>query len=71
LGKRLIRAQDVLALYPYAPQDRLLFLTCSGRLVLAPLADVPLQDRLVNGTTLSELSRDPALAAIIVPQDLL
>ncbi|MBN1641815.1 MAG: hypothetical protein JXA09_11315 [Anaerolineae bacterium] len=71
LGKRLIGAQDVLALAPFDPEDRLLYLTCSGRFVLVPLEDLPPHDRLTKGVSLSDLSREPAAAVTIVPRDLL
>jgi DNA gyrase/topoisomerase IV subunit A len=70
LGKRLIGAQDVLGLFPFDPQDHLLFLTSSGRLLLIPLEDLSRQDRLTKGVALRNLSRDPAIAVTVVPRDL-
>jgi len=70
-GKRLIRAQDVIAVFPYGRQDSLLFLTTSGRLVLVGTGALTLQDRLGRGEELCDLERDPAVAVALVPHDLL
>jgi DNA gyrase/topoisomerase IV subunit A len=70
-GKRLIQAQDVLAVYPYSPDDHLLYLTYSGKLALVPTADIPLLDRLGKGTRVHDLRRDPAAAVTLIPRDLL
>jgi len=67
----MIQAQDVLALLPYAPQDRLLYLTYSGRLIVVSTADIPLLDRASKGTRVHDLRRDPAAAVTLIPRDLL
>ena len=66
-GKALIRAFDVLALFPYAPDAQLLFLTQSGRMVLAPVANVPPTPRYGKGHLVRDLSRDPAVGVVCVP----
>jgi DNA gyrase/topoisomerase IV subunit A len=70
-GKRLIRGHDVLAVFPYARQDSLLFLTMSGRLVLVGTDSLTVQDRLGRGQELCDLEHDPAVAVALVPHDLL
>lgn len=70
-GKRLIQAQDVLAVYPFTPHDHLLYLTYSGTLVLVPTADIPLLERLGKGTQVHDLRRDPAAAVALISRDLL
>jgi DNA gyrase/topoisomerase IV subunit A len=70
-GKRLIRAHDVIAVYPYARQDSLLFLTMGGRLLLAGTGALTPQDRLGAGEELCDLEHDPAVAVALVPHDLL
>jgi DNA gyrase/topoisomerase IV subunit A len=70
-GKRLIQAQDVLAVYPFTPHDHLLYLTYSGTPALVPTADIPLLERLGRGTRIHDLRRDPAAAVALIPQDLL
>lgn len=69
-GKRLIRAQDVLTVLPYAPHDKLLYLTLGGRLALVPTDTIPLLDRLSQGTRVHDMRCDPALAVTRVPEDL-
>lgn len=70
-GKRLIRAHDVMAVFPYVGQDSLLFLTTSGRLVLVGTGALTVQDRLGRGDELCDLEHDPAVAVALVPHDLL
>lgn len=66
-GRPLIRAFDVSAIFPYSSDAQVLFLTHSGRLVLAPVADVPPTQHYGKGHRLADLSRDPAVAAVCVP----
>lgn len=70
-GKRLIQAQDALAVFPYVPGDALLFATFSGRMVMVGTDDVPLVDRLGKGTQVCDLDQDTALAVAVVPRDML
>jgi DNA gyrase/topoisomerase IV subunit A len=67
-GRRLIQAHDVLAAFPYDPEAQLLALTYSGKLLFIPVADLPLQERATRGTSLRDLSLDPALAMTCVAQ---
>jgi DNA gyrase/topoisomerase IV subunit A len=69
-GKRLIHARDVLSVYPYSPDDRILYLTYGGRLILGNTLDIPLTDRLGRGALLHDLGRDPAAAVTFIPKDL-
>jgi DNA gyrase/topoisomerase IV subunit A len=66
-GKTLIQARDVLAVIPCASEADLLFLSSSGILTSAPVADLSLEQRASRGTPLLDLSRDPALAVVWVP----
>ena len=66
-GKALIQAYDVLAVLPIRPKARLLFLTYSGNLVLASIADVPLVERLGKGTQVHDFTHDPAVSVVIIP----
>ena len=66
-SRPLIRAFDTLAVFGYEPDAQLLFLTYSGRFVLAPAADVALEKQASKGTLLRDLSRDPAIAVVCVP----
>jgi DNA gyrase/topoisomerase IV subunit A len=70
-GKRLIQAQDVLAVYPFSPHDHLLYLTYSGALALVSTADIPLLERLGKGSKVRDLRRDPAATVTLIPRDLL
>ncbi|MCJ7736239.1 MAG: hypothetical protein MUQ10_02855, partial [Anaerolineae bacterium] len=58
---------DVLAVLPIRPKARLLFLTYSGNLVLASIADVPLVERLGKGTQVHDFTHDPAVSVVIIP----
>lgn len=66
-GKRLIQAFDVLAAFPYEASQRLLFITYSGSVIIEPLRDVPLAPRSAKGLVLHDLSRDPAVAVVLLP----
>jgi len=70
-GRALIQAHDVLAAFPYSPEARLLYLTYAGRLAFVSIRDVPLQERAGKGTPLRDLSRDPAVAVVLVPEEFL
>jgi DNA gyrase/topoisomerase IV subunit A len=69
-GKQLIRAQDVLAVFPFTSQDWLLYLTFSGKLLLISTEDIPLLERLSNGTQVCDLGSDPAVAVALISSDL-
>jgi DNA gyrase/topoisomerase IV subunit A len=66
-GKSLIQAYDVLNVFPYESQARLLYLTYSGKLVSAAMSDTPLHTRYGKGARLRTLDRDPAVAVAILP----
>ena len=68
-GRTLIQAHDVLAAFPYSPKARLLYLTYSARLASVSMADLPLQERASKGTLMRDLSRDPAVAGLLVAED--
>ncbi len=70
-GRTLIQAQDVLAVFPYSPEARLLYLTYGSKLALVSAADIPLQERAGKGTALRDLGFDPAVAAAFIAEDLL
>lgn len=69
-GRSLIQAHDVIALFPYTPRSRLLYLAFSGRLASASLSGLPQQDRAGKGAVVCDLSGDPAIAVICVPEAL-
>jgi DNA gyrase subunit A len=69
-GKGLIQAYDVLGAFPCEPEAQLLYLTYSGRPVLAPVADAPLHERSRKGSRLRDFGRDPAVAVAFIPGDL-
>jgi DNA gyrase subunit A len=66
-GRALVRAYDVLDGFVCKPEDRLLYLTVSGKLGLIAAADIPLHQRATKGTQLRDLGRDPAVAAVLIP----
>jgi DNA gyrase/topoisomerase IV subunit A len=66
-GKTLIQAYDVLGIFPWEADARLLYLTYAGDLVLVPAADVPLHERATKGTQVHDFGRDPAVAVALVP----
>jgi len=66
-GRTLIQAFDVLGTFPCEPQDQLLYLTYSGRLVFVSTADVLLHQRSNKGTRVHDFGRDPAVAVASVP----
>jgi len=66
-GKGLIRAYDVLAVFPFDAGQHLLYITYSGKVVIEPLRDVPLAARSTKGHLLHELSHDPAIAVALLP----
>jgi DNA gyrase/topoisomerase IV subunit A len=66
-GSSLMQAFDVLAAFPYQPRTKLLFLTYSGKLSFIPADDVPLHHRTGKGTPMRDFSRDPAVAAALIP----
>jgi len=66
-GKALIQTFDVLGAFPSDSQANLLYLTYSGKLALAPLAEIPLHQRSDKGTRVRVFDRDPAVAVVLVP----
>jgi DNA gyrase/topoisomerase IV subunit A len=67
-GRTLMQAFDVLGAFPCESQAQLLYLTYSGKLVLVPTEDVPLQQRTGKGTQVGVFDRDPAVAVALVPE---
>ncbi|HET89869.1 MAG TPA: hypothetical protein ENN99_03890 [Chloroflexi bacterium] len=61
-GRALIRAFDVLAAFPYHAQAQLVYLTYSGKLIVAATENIPPYARLSKGTQVRSLDRDPAVA---------
>lgn len=70
-GRPLVQANDALALLPFAPRGKLLFLTYSGKFIAASPDQIPAQTRLGRGTQVEILGRDPAVAVVFVPGSLL
>ncbi len=67
-GKTLLQAFDVLGAFPCESEGHLLYLTYSGKLVLVPTVDVPLQQRTGKGVQVRAFDRDPAVAVTFVPE---
>jgi DNA gyrase/topoisomerase IV subunit A len=67
-GKTLIQAFDVLGAFSCESPAHLLYLTYSGKLVLVPTADIPLQQRSGKGAQVHVFDRDPAVAVALVPE---
>jgi topoisomerase-4 subunit A len=65
-GKPFIQAFDVLNAFSCEPEDRLLYLTYSGKLVLASVGDIPLYTRSSKGAPVYAFDRDPAVAVMLV-----
>lgn len=68
-SKRVFLSRDVHWLLVGAPQDDLLGLTYSGRLVLLPIGQVPCLERAGQGKLLGDLRQDPLMAVVVIPQD--
>jgi len=66
-GKTIIQAYDVLGVFPYEPQARLLYLTYSGKLAFVSTAGISLHKRSRKGTQVHDFGRDPAVAVAFVP----
>jgi DNA gyrase/topoisomerase IV subunit A len=66
-GNSLIKAFDTLAVFPYEPEARLLYLTYSGKLVFVPASNIPLHHRVSKGTQMRDFGRDPAVAVALLP----
>lgn len=66
-GKVLVRARDALNVFPYSPGARLVYVTCTGKVVLSVKSDPPLQLHAGPGTLLHDLRDDPALAVVPYP----
>jgi DNA gyrase/topoisomerase IV subunit A len=67
-GRPFIQAFDVLGAFFCVPGDRLLYLTYSGKLVLASVSDIPLYTRSSRGAPVVAFDRDPAVAVVLVPE---
>jgi DNA gyrase/topoisomerase IV subunit A len=68
-GKALIRAFDVLGVFPHESEAHLLYLTYSGKLALVPVADIPLYTQSRKGSRVRTFDRDPAVAVALVPPE--
>ncbi|MBN1810811.1 MAG: hypothetical protein JXA14_03145 [Anaerolineae bacterium] len=66
-GKPFIQAFDVLGAFSCGPQDRLLYLTYSGKPVLVSINDIPLYTRSSKGAPVYGFDRDPAVAVVLLP----
>ena len=70
-GKTLLQAYDVMGVFPFESQARLLYLTYSGKLAFISMADVPLHESSRKGSRIRDFGRDPAVAVTLVEtQDL-
>jgi DNA gyrase/topoisomerase IV subunit A len=67
-GKPLIQAFDVLSAFNCVSRDRLLYLTYSGKPVLASVGDIPLVTRSSKGAPVYTFGRDPAVAVVLLPE---
>jgi len=65
-GQSFIQAFDVLGAFCCAPEDRLLYLTYSGKAVFASVSDIPLYTRSSKGARVVVFDRDPAVAVVLV-----
>jgi DNA gyrase/topoisomerase IV subunit A len=65
-GRSFIQAFDVLGAFSCEPHDRLLYLTYSGKLILASVDDIPLYTRSGKGAPVYAFDRDPAVAVVLV-----
>jgi DNA gyrase/topoisomerase IV subunit A len=68
-GKSCIQAFDVLGAFGCEPEDRIAYLTYSGKVLFAAVSDIPLYTRSSKGARVFTLDRDPAVAAAIVPSE--
>ncbi len=67
-SKSFIQAFDVLGAFSCEPHDRLLYLTYSGKLVLASINDIPLYTRSGKGAPVHAFDRDPAVAVVLLSE---
>jgi DNA gyrase/topoisomerase IV subunit A len=65
-SKPFIQAFDVLNAFACKPEDRLLYLTYSGKLVLASIGDIPLYTRSGKGSPVYGFDRDPAVGCVLL-----
>jgi DNA gyrase/topoisomerase IV subunit A len=65
-GKPFIQAFDVLGVFGCEPEDRIAFLTYSGKVLFAAVGDIPLYTRSSKGARVFTLDRDPAVAVALV-----
>ena len=65
-GKPFIQAFDVLGAFGCAPEDRIAFLTYSGKVLFAAVSEIPLYTRSSKGARVFTFDRDPAMAVAIV-----
>jgi DNA gyrase/topoisomerase IV subunit A len=66
-GKPFVQAFDVLGAFGCAPDDRIAFLTYSGKVLFAAVSDIPLYTRSSKGARVFTLDRDPAVGVVLVP----
>jgi DNA gyrase/topoisomerase IV subunit A len=67
-GKSVIQAFDVLGAFCCTPEDKLLYLTYSGKAVFASVSDIPLYTRSSKGARVYAFDRDPAVAVTLVSE---
>jgi DNA gyrase/topoisomerase IV subunit A len=65
-GSSFIQAFDVLGAFACKPEDRVFYLTYSGKVLFAAVGDIPLYTRSSKGARVFTLDRDPAVAVAIV-----
>jgi DNA gyrase/topoisomerase IV subunit A len=64
-GKSVIQAFDVLGAFCCTSEDKLLYLTYSGKAVFASVSDIPLYTRSSKGARVYAFDRDPAVAVVM------
>ena len=67
-GKPVIQAFDVLGAFCCALEDKLLYLTYSGKAIFASVSDIPLYTRSSKGARVYAFDRDPAVAVMLVSE---
>jgi DNA gyrase subunit A len=65
-AKSVIQAFDVLGAFCCTPEDKLLYLTYSGKVIFASVGDIPLYTRSSKGARVYAFDRDPAVAVVMV-----
>jgi DNA gyrase/topoisomerase IV subunit A len=67
-SKSVIQAFDVLGAFCCTPEDKLLYLTYSGKAIFASVSDIPLYTRSSKGARVVAFDRDPAVAVTLVSE---